>query len=45
VLELFIKEQLGQSAKGGKTGRKYVLCQMFFKGVLYEVSQNVLTWT
>jgi len=43
VLELIIKNQLGQSAQGRKTGRKYVIMSDIFKEVLYQVSQNVLT--
>jgi hypothetical protein len=43
MLELIIKNQLGQSAQGGKTGRKYVFVSDIFKEVLYQVSQNVLT--
>lgn len=31
VLELVIKKQLGQSAQGGKTGRKYVVMSDIFK--------------
>jgi hypothetical protein len=43
VLKFIIKKQLGQSAQGGKTGRKYVVMSDIFKEVLYQVSQNVLT--
>jgi hypothetical protein len=43
VLELIIKKQLCQSARDGKTGRKYVVMSDIFKVVLYQVSQNVVT--